>query len=92
MASPPTTATMIGFRGAGRLLIARWGCPGLLCVVADEGGGKVHRDPHGPYLGDDVGTHPVVLDELLADLWAGAALLLVGGPFRRSCQLSSGFH
>lgn len=48
-------------------------------VVADKDGGKVHRDPHGSDLDDDVGIHPVVLDERLADLGIGAALLFVGG-------------
>ena len=48
-------------------------------VVADEDGGKVHRDPHGSDLGDDVGIHPVVLDECPADFGVGAALLFVGG-------------
>lgn len=48
-------------------------------VAADKDGGKVHRDPHGSDLGDDVVIHPVVLDERLADLGIGAALLFVGG-------------
>ena len=53
--------------------------PWDVCVIADEDGGKVHRDPHGPDLGDDIGIHPVALGERLADLGVGAALLLVGG-------------
>lgn len=48
-------------------------------VVADKDGGKLHRDPHGSDLGDDVGIHPVVLDECPADLGVGAVLLFVGG-------------